>query len=251
MMVSIRAPRAGGDCACGAHIKRRRTVSIRAPRAGGDARSSPTRTTWSRFNPRPPCGGRLGGGEAGNVAWWFQSAPPVRGATVVVLATSAPESKFQSAPPVRGATSRVVSRAPTGTRCFNPRPPCGGRHPDIRPIHRPRARVSIRAPRAGGDPSGSFRQSPADSSFNPRPPCGGRPSAAEHDPVSHWFQSAPPVRGATPAERPERALRPDVSIRAPRAGGDRGQRAAGPGHRVSIRAPRAGGDGVAANVRTH
>ena len=100
---------------------------------------------------------------------------------------------FQSAPPAREATS-------------------GARH--VYPF----GLVSIRAPRAGGDPAD----------------------------VSAWvlpaaFQSAPPAREATPHDHSER----DglfVSIRAPRAGGDFFVADPGGREEVSIRAPRAGGD---------
>ena len=81
---------------------------------------------------------------------------------------------------------------------FNPRPPCGGRHPLAERLYR-LVKVSIRALPAEGDlgfadyaadPEVSIRALPAEgdqeelgkaaglSRFNPRPPCGGRP--AEH-----------------------------------------------------------------------
>ena len=101
-------------------------VSIRAPRAGGDCRARRRSTGGRSFNPRPPCGRRHD--------FFFIS----RG-----------EHQFQSAPPVREATAR------------------GGRHAG-------RDRVSIRAPRAGGDASATSGASRC---------C--------------RFQSAPPVREAT------------------------------------------------------
>ena len=115
----------------------------------------------------------------------------------------------------RGGRQLVVATA-AGLTGFNPRPPRGGRHvcahsgpPPVRFQSAPpargatdqieadyaRYRVSIRAPRAGGDP----RDAPA-----------GRGSG---------FQSAPPARGATIGvlRIPHDIV---VSIRAPRAGGD-------------------------------
>ena len=112
----------------------------------------------------------------------------------------------------------ISSISPT-SRCFNPRPPCGGRrhrrgrqqHNRHVSIHAPRAGgdgtrpalrnppgVSIHAPRAGGDArrrSGRHREGPC---FNPRPPCGGRRGDEPTDEaVPRRFQSTPPVRGAT------------------------------------------------------
>ena len=55
------------------------------------------------------------------------------------------------------------------------------------------------------------------------------------------FQSAPPARGAT-GDSLLRGSTCDVSIRAPRTGGDTRQISVGPGPLVSIRAPRTGGD---------
>ena len=52
-MVSIRAPREGGDrgeIAALAWVM----VSIRAPREGGDPEKNPMKTNIPSFNPRPP-----------------------------------------------------------------------------------------------------------------------------------------------------------------------------------------------------
>ncbi len=100
---------------------------------------------------------------------------------------------------------------------FNPRPPCGGRRwsawqswsqasfqstPPVRGATHPRlpavftGRISIHAPRAGGDLA--ISSSPlAMSNFNPRPPCGGRRSGLYSASSITEFQSTPPVRGAT------------------------------------------------------
>ena len=135
----------------------------------------------------------------------FQSAPPVRGATTRSTRTLVP-ALFQSAPPVRGATFGLDDEL--AVSWFQSAPPVRGatirqRPPDFL------AGVSIRAPRAGGD---------------------GR---------RRWmlwrikrFQSAPPVRGAT-RWIDNNASRGAVSIR---VHSERRE------HNVSIRAPRAGGD---------
>ena len=101
--------------------------------------------------------------------------------------------------------------------------------------------ISIHAPRAGGDRciTGSwwaytrFQSTPpvrgatrveperqtGIADFNPRPPCGGRRTNSALCCSMFEFQSTPPVRGAT---RSRRGVQPpeDISIHAPRAGGD-------------------------------
>ncbi len=123
---------------------------------------------------------------------------------------------------------------------FNPRPPCGGRRAGARQGARV-GRISIHAPRVGGD---SSHQSSAHSSrnFNPRPPCGGRRrSCAASRPRHHFnprppcggrraapcwtrrekrFQSTPPVWGAT-GHHDSGCTALGISIHAPRVGGDR------------------------------
>ena len=100
----------------------------------------------------------------------FQSAPPVRGATLRPPPRKT-ERLFQSAPPVRGATWHGDSRDRLSVVSI--RAPREGSDLGRVKMSR-RSQVSIRAPREGSDhaPSG--------------------PSVA-----SLVFQSAPPVRGAT------------------------------------------------------
>jgi len=123
--------------------------------------------------------------------------------------------QFQSAPPVRGAI-QLPTRRDAAAKVSIRAPRAGG---DLAPAPAPtRVLVSIRAPRAGGDERRA-------------PPTTRRRA----------FQSAPPVRGAMTQlqlSRPRRL----VSIRAPRAGGDVHRRAQRLRRDVSIRAPRAGGD---------
>ena len=55
--------------------------------------------------------------------------------------------------------------------------------------------------------------------FNPRPPCGGRLTASRRSFRLSVFQSTPPVWGATMGDKDlVRVL--DISIHAPRVGGD-------------------------------
>ena len=145
---------------------------------------------------------------------------------------------FQSTPPARGATLYLVHAGHVN-------------------------RISIHAPREGGDYIVEVMLVIAEH-FNPRPPRGGR-QPEEVRAAERWVsQSTPPARGATLADR-LRQHKADISIHAPREGGDAGrpelQRQehyfnprpprggrrlpAGRGaleHRISIHAPREGGD---------
>ena len=124
------------------------------------------------FNPRSPCGERRrirpGQTHDGNIsihapragsdtteidiavrAMLFQSTPPVRGATIFPPRRVCRIDGFQSTPPVRGATGRRGGAA-ADMGDFNPRPPCGGRLCAELGINIS-DRISIHAPRAGGD----------------------------------------------------------------------------------------------------
>ncbi len=99
----------------------------------------------------------------------FQSAPPVKGATSSRFSPLAIMS-FQSAPPVKGAT--LVPPLRGGIRVFQSAPPVKGATHRHGREEGPR-RVSIRAPREGGD------------------------LALNAERAESAFQSAPPVKGAT------------------------------------------------------
>ena len=93
----------------------------------------------------------------------------------------------------------------------------------------------------GGDPKRSV-PSTAAIGFNPRPPRGG----ATWRSLSCWlcvltFQSTPPAWGATSCRLQSSHCR-DVSIHAPRVGGDQHHGHVSRDDRVSIHAPRVGGD---------
>src|ERR1022692_2786047 len=122
---------------------------------------------------------------------------------------------FQSTPPARGATGHRAVRT--------------------------RARkVSIHAPRAGGDSAYQQAWAPQPVSIH-APRRGGDVAWGVVKAPSGMFQSTPPARGATQPLRHNRQ-NPPVSIHAPRAGGDHmGWSVLRPA-RVSIHAPRAGGD---------
>ena len=154
----------------------------------------------------------------------FQSTPPARGATrqraFLLLHTKisihAPReggdrwlmdsrarvSRFQSTPPARGATFGLYRWDEKST-------------------------ISIHAPREGGD-SDSISMQRSTALFQSTPPArGATPSAARTSGRPCAFQSTPPARGATEADSHKRR-KGDISIHAPREGGDCPQR-----HQVS------------------
>ncbi len=153
------------------HCVKELLVSIHAPRAGGDIYVWIETAYLASFNPRPPRGGRLQTGALRGEGYKFQSTPPARGATRprpdhlrrYAVSIHAPRAGgdptrtsgrrkrcgFQSTPPARGAT------APTGLEIsavtpFQSTPPARGAT-----LYRLQLRgvftVSIHAPRAGGD----------------------------------------------------------------------------------------------------
>ena len=58
VVISIHAPRAGGDLIHHFIVCCFALISIHAPRAGGDDRRMYIKVVSDHFNPRPPCGGR-------------------------------------------------------------------------------------------------------------------------------------------------------------------------------------------------
>ena len=123
-------------------------ISIHAPRAGGDILGHIIQALGNNFNPRPPCGGRPNWGTLSRSGRTFQSTPPVRGATSG-LGVSPAFSQFQSTPPVRGATSMSPALVPSGIR-FQSTPPVRGATSHSR-NQASTVMISIHAPRAGGD----------------------------------------------------------------------------------------------------
>ena len=179
------------------YYQTKQQISIHAPRAGCDIFGRLCMPRHVHFNPRTPCGVRLGSGGGGVRSTPFQSTHPVRGATRVVRDRIKIGIVFQSTHPVRGATRSHFQQATKQ------------RH------------ISIHAPRAGCDTKGSVLSDQA-TDFNPRTPCGVRPRSAKRSPETRWyfnprtpcgvrlvmhgykpigfqFQSTHPVRGATPA----------------------------------------------------
>ena len=194
--ISIHAPRVGGDGKLAeASMDDLCSISIHAPRVGGDAAIPGTPAAGRYFNPRPPCGGRHGQGQAAHRKLQFQSTPPVWGATLTLQDGYTWAGLFQSTPPVWGATSAFSSWVKVFF-AFQSTPPVWGateqrRHPG------PQDCISIHAPRVGGDARAAWSR-PCGRYFNPRPPCGGRHTSEPVKVFSMIFQSTPPVWGATP-----------------------------------------------------
>ncbi len=168
-IVSIRAPREGGDLwwmkglnadegfqsappvkgatIAALHHVVIHLVSIRAPREGGDGRErSPARPMPVSIR-APREGGDELYGDWHDYAGMFQSAPPVKGATAKTAAARA-NAKFQSAPPVKGATGCRFPSCPSFQ--FQSAPPVKGATQEFERIVQ-EIEVSIRAPREGGD----------------------------------------------------------------------------------------------------
>ena len=101
-LISIHAPHAGRDADREAS-KKWNEISIHAPHAGRDPEPVAAVNTICNFNPRAPCGARLGASLEDRDA-----------------------GKFQSTRPMRGATQRIKV-AQNGEADFNPRAPCGAR----------------------------------------------------------------------------------------------------------------------------
>ena len=123
-------------------------ISIHAPREGGDRSPAHPDGQKRDFNPRPPRGGRRRHICSAMSYSRFQSTPPARGATRHPLAATRGNFLFQSTPPARGATT-------------------------TRPVSDIARRISIHAPREGGDLLHQIFILGI-CHFNPRPPRGGR-----------------------------------------------------------------------------
>ena len=124
--------------------------------------------------------------------------------------------KFQSTPPARGAT--MIYTKYKLKNCISIHAPREGgdyRHDfsgDCRENFNPR-------PPRGGRPCVTL-QDMASANFNPRPPRGGRQEATAALVDLGKFQSTPPARGATRAQLQHRLADRQISIHAPREGGD-------------------------------
>ena len=216
VVISTHAPRAGSDARVGLFLGSRLPISTHAPRAGSDGGGEHRGPDDQHFNPRSPCGERLGTGPG---------TPCLR--------------PFQPTLPVRGAT-RACRRTPPARRHFNPRSPCGERLSPFIPlgaynVFQPTLPVrgatkalsnssalgciSTHAPRAGSDtdrPTGEETST----HFNPRSPCGERPGDKILPDVAPVISTHAPRAGSDFWWGSPRLLRLHISTHAPRAGSD-------------------------------
>ena len=125
--------------------------------------------------------------------------------------------KFQSTPPVRGATGLLVRCFQQIVNDFNPRPPCGGRR---------------ECPRYGGISGGNFNPRPpcggrqgVEENVVTLCPISIHAPRAGGDHILLFFGTAENISIHAPragGDRSRRGVQPpeDISIHAPRAGGD-------------------------------
>ena len=194
-------------------------ISIHALREEGDRSSSCTTHRPSDFYPRPPRGGRRYGYGKHKVWVIFLSTPSARRATAVspsntykltflstpsarrattILARSMQRGEFLSTPSARRATVRSVL-SQSSRMDFYPRPPRGGRLPEII-NEEEQLDISIHALREEGDES-PRNERHLTGDFYPRPPRGGRPYRWQGSHLYyHDFYPRPP-RGGRPKKR--------------------------------------------------
>ena len=146
-------------------------ISIHAPREGGDSVDTYRVRAGRYFNPRPPRRGRHRIKTGFKLLILFQSTPPARGATASDIGLSCKIPNFNPRPPRGGR------QCPCKSCC----------HLLYISIHAPREGgdvqrfinstlsppISIHAPREGGDLASGLPVR-AGYHFNPRPPRGGR-----------------------------------------------------------------------------
>ena len=169
-------------------------ISIHAPRAGSDVKPFLSSPAIAYFNPRSPCGERLGGFRDKINDFVISIHAPRAGSDNFFTARSSAIVQFQSTLPVRGATMYHFLAA----------------FAVLISIHAPRAgsdqmsiitskwcwRFQSTLPVRGATALGAACHAPA-GDFNPRSPCGERPPYIVSTTGSFKFQSTLPVRGAT------------------------------------------------------
>ena len=170
-LISIHAPREGGDAEAGHPAADLTDFNPRPPRGGRPHAVGGRKSVLRHFNPRPPRGGRP---IRFRRMWFpplFQSTPPARGATHCTTFPIIGGGVFQSTPPARGATPFWVYAyffAP-----FQSTPPARGATPCTDPSKALVCNFNPRPPRGGRRAPGG-RHDLQRTDFNPRPPRGGR-----------------------------------------------------------------------------
>ena len=236
-IISIHAPREGGDQTA-KDADAATDISIHAPREGGDPKISKPTANSGKFQSTPPArGATFVYGCSAYFSGHFNPRPPRGGRPGWITGTASGLGISIHAPREGGDGSYKVNllvyfisiHAPreggdTWDRMsrdaafdFNPRPPRGGR-----PAKAKRkvtiTLISIHAPREGGDAVGGVEGQYGEN-FNPRPPRGGRPSGFHRFRMRFDFNPRPP-RGGRRQLRPRLQQYHQISIHAPREGGD-------------------------------
>ena len=105
-------------------------ISIHAPREGGDGGGDVPIIHKGNFNPRPPRGGRRIPAADLSACRPFQSTPPARGATLLEVNKMVKIRIISIHAPREGGDSVKCRSSASSSNNFNPRPPRGGRRND-------------------------------------------------------------------------------------------------------------------------
>jgi len=171
-----------------------RLISIHVLRVEDDKGCAHCKRAYTDFNPRPPCGGRLGTHSRSVYGVRFQSTSSVWRTTtggfslqtgdkisIHVLRVEDDRAEIDlrdslhiSIHVLRVEDDRWFGFRRTRGSYFNPRPPCGGRR-DVLSVHGVEHPISIHVLRVEDDLSALDAAIARGLDFNPRPPCGGRP----------------------------------------------------------------------------
>ena len=188
----------GATCVCNQEGHKAQ-ISIHAPRVGSDITILFGDNIQNDFNPRSPCGERLGRETNSPESTLFQSTLPVWGATLTDVPSALAVDISIHAPRVGSDQSSFTKRA--RERNFNPRSPCGER------------------PRRTPKPCNKKL-------FQSTLPVWGATFLGTKCLRSRFrFQSTLPVWGATARQTLRITMLITISIHAPRVGSDRGLRA--------------------------
>ena len=168
-------------------------ISIHAPREGGDTAAQNAANARKEFQSTPPARGATKRGGTSAILPIFQSTPPARGATM-----GGPAGQGQGGisihAPARGATA-YWSFCPLASPISIHAPPRGGRRP-LRPLDvRPHRLFQSTPPARGATPAASGP--PCLSLFQSTPPARGATPERSTISSKQKFQSTPPARGAT------------------------------------------------------
>ena len=192
-------------------------ISIHAPRAGSDVKPFLSSPAIAYFNPRSPCGERLGGFRDKINDFVISIHAPRAGSDNFFTARSSAIVQFQSTLPVRGATMYHFLAAFA-------------------------VLISIHAPRAGSDQMSIITSKWCWRFQSTLPVRGATSSYLGKSCLDLEFQSTLPVRGATVQRQGDGAVGEYFNPRSPCGERRRTRRCQRSTARISIHAPRAGSD---------